>query len=83
MCFLTYRTIIFVVLCMGFLSFHVSASRSMRLLVRSSDILNADHLQETNVPLNVAPSPAMMNFDPNQSEKRMVKGGSDPIHNRC
>ncbi|KAG6589506.1 hypothetical protein SDJN03_14929, partial [Cucurbita argyrosperma subsp. sororia] len=32
--------------------------------------------------MNVAPSPAM-NFDPNQSNKRRVKKGSDPIHNRC
>ncbi|KAL7115068.1 hypothetical protein ACP275_04G161200 [Erythranthe tilingii] len=79
MCCLTYRIIIFVLLiCFGFLSIgteRVSASRSFR-------ILNEDALQSTKVPLNIAPSPAM-NFDPNQSEKRTVHGGSDPIHNRC
>ncbi|KAG6587538.1 hypothetical protein SDJN03_16103, partial [Cucurbita argyrosperma subsp. sororia] len=31
--------------------------------------------------MSLAPSPAM-HFDPNQSNKRGVKKGSDPIHNR-
>ncbi|WCJ35937.1 hypothetical protein M5689_017162 [Euphorbia peplus] len=29
-----------------------------------------------------APSPSVV-FDPNQSNKRTVRKGSDPIHNRC
>ncbi|XVE54790.1 hypothetical protein DITRI_Ditri03aG0110600 [Diplodiscus trichospermus] len=31
---------------------------------------------------NLAPAPSMM-LDPNQSDKRGVRKGSDPIHNRC
>ncbi|GMI76808.1 hypothetical protein HRI_001350100 [Hibiscus trionum] len=31
---------------------------------------------------NLAPAPSLV-FDPNQSNKRRVKKGSDPIHNRC
>lgn len=82
MCCLTnYKLIILVVFFVGFLSIkpeYVSASRSIdrgegggrRLLVKLTD-----------VTLNIAPSPAM-SFDPNQSGKRAVRGGSDPIHNR-
>ncbi|KAL0364683.1 UNVERIFIED_CONTAM: hypothetical protein Sangu_0565900 [Sesamum angustifolium] len=89
MCCLTYKIIILVLFCIGLLSVqteNVSASRSWsgegRLLLRSSHVLNTDALQQTmNVPLNVAPPPAMA-FDPNQSGKRQVRGGSDPIHNR-
>ncbi|CAL1406284.1 unnamed protein product [Linum trigynum] len=39
----------------------------------------ADELQATSSSL--APGPSVM-FDPNQSNKRTVKKGSDPIHNR-
>ncbi|CAL1368363.1 unnamed protein product [Linum trigynum] len=38
-----------------------------------------DELQGTS--LSLAPGPSVM-FDPNQSNKRTVKKGSDPIHNR-
>ncbi|XWS51134.1 hypothetical protein CRYUN_Cryun12cG0150700 [Craigia yunnanensis] len=53
--------------------------------VQNSRILKAfvavDALQ-TRQNLAPAPAPSMM-FDPNQSNKRGVKKGSDPIHNRC
>ncbi|KGN63668.1 hypothetical protein Csa_014085 [Cucumis sativus] len=50
---------------------------------KSTNTINthkADSSDEKNLNL-AAPSPAM-NFDPNQSNKRGVKKGSDPIHNR-
>ncbi|XWS37352.1 hypothetical protein CRYUN_Cryun19dG0035500 [Craigia yunnanensis] len=51
--------------------------------VQNSRILKAvvavDSLQTRQ---NLAPAPSMM-FDPNQSNKRRVRKGSDPIHNRC
>ncbi|XVF54308.1 hypothetical protein PTKIN_Ptkin05aG0170800 [Pterospermum kingtungense] len=51
--------------------------------VKNSRILKAvvavDSLQTRQ---NLASAPSMM-FDPNQSNKRGVKKGSDPIHNRC
>ncbi|KAH6758439.1 hypothetical protein C2S51_018674 [Perilla frutescens var. frutescens] len=95
---LTHRIIVLVFFCVGFLSIQpetASASRNIdlaltwgrgggggRLLLRSPRILKAAAaLEETNMPFNIAPSPAMT-FDPNQSEKRTVRGGSDPIHNR-
>ncbi|KAG9154754.1 hypothetical protein Leryth_014235 [Lithospermum erythrorhizon] len=33
-------------------------------------------------PMNIAPAPFMTSFDPNLSNKRRVRKGSDPIHNR-
>ncbi|KAI4365919.1 hypothetical protein MLD38_021857 [Melastoma candidum] len=33
--------------------------------------------------LGLAPMPSAMKFDPNQTEKRRVPRGSDPIHNKC
>ncbi|KAI4374536.1 hypothetical protein MLD38_012519 [Melastoma candidum] len=33
--------------------------------------------------VGLAPVPSAMTFDPNQSEKRRVPRGSDPIHNKC
>ncbi|KAF7850548.1 hypothetical protein BT93_L5299 [Corymbia citriodora subsp. variegata] len=32
---------------------------------------------------SLAPTPTAAPFDPNQSDKRRVPRGSDPIHNRC
>ncbi|CAI9112132.1 OLC1v1012520C1 [Oldenlandia corymbosa var. corymbosa] len=70
----------------------VSSLRSMDLALRlpqaeflfkrSSRILSTVGLEDMPVQQNLAPSPAMM-FDPNQSDKRRVRRGSDPIHNRC
>ncbi|CDP20950.1 unnamed protein product [Coffea canephora] len=52
------------------------------LFLRSSRILNSVASEGLHVQLNLAPAPATM-FDPNQSNKRRVRRGSDPIHNRC
>ncbi|KAK1407307.1 hypothetical protein QVD17_38921 [Tagetes erecta] len=45
-----------------------------RLFSRHTRVLKAQQL------VNIAPTPAMM-FDPNQSNKRRIRRGSDPIHN--
>lgn len=37
--------------------------------------------EDVHMKLNLAPAPSIM-FDPNQSNKRSVRKGSDPIHNR-
>ncbi|EXB44690.1 hypothetical protein L484_015947 [Morus notabilis] len=39
-------------------------------------------LEDLERKLDLAPAPSMT-FDPNQSNKRRVRRGSDPIHNRC
>ncbi|OMP04794.1 hypothetical protein COLO4_09292 [Corchorus olitorius] len=51
--------------------------------VRNSRFLKADAAVDSlQTRPSLAPSPSMM-FDPNQSDKRRVRKGSDPIHNRC
>ncbi|PWA83348.1 hypothetical protein CTI12_AA169540 [Artemisia annua] len=51
-----------------------------RLFSRNSRLLKDVKVEELNTKLNIAPTPAMM-FDPNQSNKRRIRRGSDPIHN--
>lgn len=90
MCSLTPTIVILVVICIGVFSIqieNVSASRNINhagkvLHERSLRVLNVVTLDETNMPIDITSSPAMA-FDPSQSEKRPIKGGSDPIHNRC
>ncbi|XVF50124.1 hypothetical protein PTKIN_Ptkin04bG0070000 [Pterospermum kingtungense] len=59
------------------------AVRWDKVLLPNARILKAaaavDSFQTRQI---LAPEPSMM-FDPNQSNKRRVKRGSDPIHNRC
>ncbi|KAL1553486.1 hypothetical protein AAHA92_14156 [Salvia divinorum] len=84
MCCLIYRVAILVFFCVGLLSIQpetVSATRSIGLDLRGGGGRLLLALEEAEMPFNIAPSPAMA-FDPNQSEKRTVRGGSDPIHNR-
>ncbi|CAN0901682.1 hypothetical protein LINGRAHAP2_LOCUS21557 [Linum grandiflorum] len=50
-------------------------------LSQHSRILKDVTVDDLQTGLNMAPAPSMM-FDPNQSNKRTVKKGSDPIHNR-
>ncbi|KAG8379189.1 hypothetical protein BUALT_Bualt07G0062400 [Buddleja alternifolia] len=81
---LTNKIIIFAIFCIGLLSIqpaNVSAFRSKDLALRSFPNLKTDGFQDLRVPLNIAPSPATI-FDPNKSEKRRVRRGSDPIHNK-
>lgn len=83
------------ILCIGFLNIQpkmVSALGSIDIalrwgegklfFLRSSRILKAVDMQDLHTQLNIAPAPAIT-FDPNESSKRSVKKGSDPIHNRC
>ncbi|KAD4385313.1 hypothetical protein E3N88_25481 [Mikania micrantha] len=74
---------IFVCIILSTQSEKVSARRNIdlafrwgeeRLFSRHSRVLKVDEL------VNIAPTPAMM-FDPNQSNKRRIRRGSDPIHN--
>ena len=52
--------------------------------VKNSRILKAVAVDYWQTRQNLAPAPApLMMFDLNQSNKRGVKKGSDPIHNRC
>ncbi|CAN1155871.1 hypothetical protein LINPERPRIM_LOCUS11383 [Linum perenne] len=50
-------------------------------LSQHSRFLKDVSVDDLQARLNMAPAPSMM-FDPNQSNKRTVKKGSDPIHNR-
>ncbi|KAI5683771.1 hypothetical protein M9H77_04999 [Catharanthus roseus] len=54
------------------------------LFLRSSRVLKAVTTEEDLQvqQMSLAPAPATM-FDPNQSDKRRIRRGSDPIHNRC
>ncbi|KAB2053409.1 hypothetical protein E1A91_A12G191200v1 [Gossypium mustelinum] len=52
-------------------------------LVENSRILGAvGSVDSLQTPPSLAPAPSII-FDPNRSNKRSVKKGSDPIHNRC
>lgn len=55
---------------------------ALKWVAFKSTIINTHKADSSVKKLNLAaPSPAM-NFGPNQSNKRGVKKGSDPIHNR-
>lgn len=45
-------------------------------------VLKVVAVDDFHTKLNLAPAPSVM-VDPNQSNKRRVRKGSDPIHNRC
>ncbi|PSS07919.1 CLE45p like [Actinidia chinensis var. chinensis] len=83
---------VIVVVCIGFLSMQTErvcglrsidlALRSVKgqpMLLRNSRILTGDDTEVLQP--SPAPAPSMV-FDPNQSSKRRVRRGSDPIHNR-
>ncbi|KAK4394484.1 hypothetical protein Sango_1602700 [Sesamum angolense] len=79
---LPYRIIVLAVFLVGLLSIqpvNVSASRNIDL--RNSRVLKA--LQDLDVPRDIAPSPATAFDSMNESQKRRVRRGSDPIHNKC
>ncbi|KAI3673412.1 hypothetical protein L6452_39531 [Arctium lappa] len=80
-----------ILICIVFLSIRsserVSAIRSVDLALRwgeerlfSRNVRVLKTVEELDRELSVAPTPAMM-FDPNQSNKRRIRRGSDPIHN--
>ncbi|CAL9031289.1 unnamed protein product [Prunus brigantina] len=70
----------------------VSGLRSMDLALRwdkghmsflkSLHLVKAVAVEDLQAKLSLAPAPSMT-FDPNQLNKRKVRKGSDPIHNRC
>lgn len=44
-------------------------------------LLKAVDAKDVNIVEQLAPAPSAL--DPNQSNKRRVRRGSDPIHNKC
>ncbi|XP_011071280.1 CLAVATA3/ESR (CLE)-related protein 45 [Sesamum indicum] len=50
------------------------------VMVKSHRVLNAVHVNNLNT--DKKPAPVNKKFDSNQSSKRKVRRGSDPIHNR-
>lgn len=74
-----YKLIILTFFCIGFLSVQVSGFRRLDLAPERSRSLKD---RDLNVPQGIAPSPETT-FDPNESQKRRVRRGSDPIHNKC
>ncbi|KAJ4712959.1 CLAVATA3/ESR (CLE)-related protein 45 [Melia azedarach] len=82
---LVYRAFILLI-CIGFLSLQpekVSGLRSIDF-VQNERILKAVALKDLQMNPSLAPATApSMVLDPNQSNKRQVGKGSDPIHNRC
>jgi len=93
MSLLSFRGFI-VLVCVGILAsqpFKVSGLRSKDLalrwdegllpFVRSFRILKAVAVEDLQSKVELVPAPSMT-FDPNQSNKRTVRKGPDPIHNR-
>jgi len=86
----------FVLVCVGILASQpgmVSGLRSKDLalkwdhkqsppLAQIAQDLKAVAMEDLQSQLDLAPAPSLT-FDPNQSNKRTVQKGSDPIHNRC
>ncbi|QCE13933.1 CLAVATA3/ESR (CLE)-related protein 45 [Vigna unguiculata] len=85
----------FVLICVGILASQpgmVSGLRSKDLALRWDQrqsplaqiarALKAVAMEDLQSQLDLAPAPSLT-FDPNQSNKRTVRKGSDPIHNRC
>lgn len=80
---------LFVLVFVGVLAsqpFNVSGLRSKDLALRWDQgqfrILNGVAMEDLKSKMELAPSPSL-EFDPYQSNKRTVRKGSDPIHNRC
>ncbi|KAL5191763.1 CLAVATA3/ESR (CLE)-related protein 45 [Glycine soja] len=93
MSFMTLRGF-FVLVCVGILASQpcmVSGQRSKDLalrwdhkqspLARIARVVKGVAMEDLQSQLELAPAPSMT-FDPNQSNKRTVRKGSDPIHNR-
>ncbi|KAM0982660.1 hypothetical protein ACFX2I_015524 [Malus domestica] len=95
MAVLAYRRALLLLVCIGFLALQpekVSALRSRDLALRwdkghlpflkSLHLFKAVAVEDMEAKMSLAPAPAMT-FNANQSNKRKVGKGSDPIHNRC
>lgn len=93
--FFVSRGILLLLVCIGYLALQpqkVSSLTSLDLalrwkqgllpLVQNSRMLRSVAIKDLQALASSAPVPSMV-FDPNQSNKRTVRKGSDPIHNRC
>ncbi|KAK7265796.1 hypothetical protein RJT34_33419 [Clitoria ternatea] len=93
MSLLTFRCF-FVLVCVGILASQprkASGLRSKDLALRLDEgllpfvgsfrVLKAVSMEDLQSNVELAPAPSMT-FDPYQSNKRTVRKGSDPIHNR-
>lgn len=82
--FFTFRGF-FLLFCIGILASEphkVCSLRSKDLALRSfRSLKGVVATEDLNTKLDFAPAPSMT-FDPDQSNKRAVRKGSDPIHNR-
>lgn len=87
----THRIIILAIFSIGLLSIKlesVSGLRTIDLSLRRDGrerlILTSTRFARKSLdePTNLAPSPATA-LDPDESQKRRVRRGSDPIHNKC
>ncbi|KAI9086447.1 hypothetical protein K1719_031531 [Acacia pycnantha] len=96
MSYFTFRGLI-LLFCVGILAsepYRVCSLRSKNLALRwdkkeeksalpgSFRSLKDVATEDLQTKMELAPSPSMMTFDPDQSNKRTVRKGSDPIHNR-
>jgi Sec-independent protein translocase protein TatA len=86
---LSSHRVLILVICIGLLVFQpseVSGLRNIGVALRQNQehhrILKAVAMEEMNTG-NKNSTNANKNFDPNQSSKRRVRRGSDPIHNRA
>ncbi|KAH7515943.1 hypothetical protein FEM48_Zijuj10G0081900 [Ziziphus jujuba var. spinosa] len=92
---LTSHRVLILLICIGFLVVQpdkVSGLRSIGIAIRETKkyhdlllsknqrILKAVNMEEINTTKNSKTSDEK--FDPNQSSKRKVRRGADPIHNR-
>ncbi|KAK9996075.1 hypothetical protein SO802_020761 [Lithocarpus litseifolius] len=86
---------VILLVCIGLLALQpeeVSGLRSIDLALKLDKVqspflkhlrvLKVVAVDDFHTKLNLAPAPSVM-VDPNQSNKRRVRKGSDPIHNRC
>ncbi|KAL3018390.1 hypothetical protein AAZX31_05G026000 [Glycine max] len=78
MSLLSFRGFI-VLVCVGILA--SQPFKGLLPFVRSFRILKAVAVEDLQSKVELVPAPSMT-FDPNQSNKRTVRKGPDPIHNR-
>ncbi|XVE53236.1 hypothetical protein DITRI_Ditri02bG0187800 [Diplodiscus trichospermus] len=79
------QRLIIIVILFGLLAVQpdkVSGLRSRDLVFRNDRILMAVDMKEMSTEKKPAEPVSNNKFDPNQSSKRRVRRGSDPIHNR-
>ncbi|CAJ2639384.1 unnamed protein product [Trifolium pratense] len=85
MSFLVFKGLFFILVCVGMLAsqpYIACGLRTKDLALRwDKRKLHFVAMEGLESKMDLAPSPSMT-FDVNQSNKRTVKKGSDPIHNR-